>query len=274
MFGVGFDAGNRHGVRGFCGDVVEEGAERGAGSAKVVRGLRIVHESPGSVLLPHSTINFADGSLAVPRTHPMSDTVDPLVPLTLLEAVRSVDRPDDDLETEFVEELKVKRFGLSDTVHAQIGRYLEATKRGHRPTFDEAAGIARLIGRRTDAEAVFREAGRGLARRTYDRVPLPTRRLVRLLPAMIARPMALGQIKKVAQRILSGDVRRVGSSVHLEVKHSVTLDAGPKLAGCTYYEAVLRELMQRLVDGVGVVEHVRCASRGEGTCEWRAQWRA
>lgn len=204
----------------------------------------------------------------------MSATVDPLVPLTLLEAVRLVDRPDDELETEFVEELKVKRFGLSDTVHAQIGRYVEATKRGIRPSFEEAAGIARLIGRRPDAEAVFREAGRGLARRTYERVSLPTRRLVRILPAMFARPMALGQIKKVAERCLGGEVRRVGGSVHLEVKQSVTLDAAPKLAGCTYYESVLRELMQRLVDGVGAVEHVRCASRGEGTCEWRAQWRS
>lgn len=225
-------------------------------------------------MFPHSTINFAVGSRVAPRIHQMSPTVDPLVPLTLLEAVRTVDRPDDGFETEFVDELKVKRFGLSDTVHAQIGRYLEATKRGQRPSFEEAAGIARLIGRRPDAEAVFREAGRGLARRTYDRVSLPTRRLVRILPAMVARPMALGQIRKVAVRYLGGDVRRVGGTVHLEVKHSVTLDAGPRLAGCAYYEAVLRELMQRLVDGVGVVEHVRCASRGEGTCEWRAQWRS
>jgi len=222
----------------------------------------------------HSTINFAVGSHAVPRTPKMSSTVDPLIPLTLLEAVRLVDRPDDTLEAEFVEELKVKRFGSSDTVHAQIGRYVDAVKRGQRPAFEEAAGIARLIGRRPDAEAVFREAGRGLARRTYDRVSLPTRRLVRVLPAMIARPMALGQIKRVAERCLAGEVRRVGSSVHLEVRASVTLDAAPKLAGCTYYESVLRELMQRLVDGVGAVEHVRCASRGEGTCEWRAQWRA
>ena len=203
----------------------------------------------------------------------MSATVDPLVPLTLLEAVRTVDRPDDALETEFVEELKVKRFGLSDTVHAQIGRYLEATKRGQRASFEEAAGIARLIGRRPDAEAVFREAGRGLARRTYDRVSLPTRRLVRILPAMVARPMALAQVKKVGERYLGGEVRRVGGSVHLEVRESVTLDAAPKLGGCAFYEAVLRELMQRLVAGVGAVEHVRCASRNEGACEWRAQWR-
>lgn len=90
---------------------------------------------------------------------------------------------------------------------------------------------------------------------------------------MVARPMALAQVKKVGERYLGGEVRRVGGSVHLEVRESVTLDAAPKLGGCAFYEAVLRELMQRLVDGVGAVEHVRCASRNEGACEWRAQWR-
>jgi hypothetical protein len=29
-----------------------------------------------------------------------------------------------------------------------------------------------------------------------------------------------------------------------------------------------------LVGGTGAVEHVRCTSRGEGTCEWRAEWRS
>ena len=204
----------------------------------------------------------------------MSATVDPLVPLALLEAVRTVDLPDEELETEFVEELRIKRFGLSDTVHAQIRRYHDAVKRGQRPTEEEAAGIARLIGRRPDAEAVFREAGRNIARRTYQRVPALTKRLAHLLPALLARPLALSQIRKIGQRYLGGEVRRVGASIHLEVKSSVTLDAAAKQVGCTFYEAALRELMQQLVDGVGAVEHVRCASRGEGTCEWRAQWRA
>ena len=29
-----------------------------------------------------------------------------------------------------------------------------------------------------------------------------------------------------------------------------------------------------MVNGVGSVEHVRCATRGEGVCAWRAEWRA
>ena len=204
----------------------------------------------------------------------MAATVDPLVPLALLEAVRSVDMPDGDLEAEFVEELRTKRFGLSDTVLAQIRRYNEAVRRNQRLPIDEAIGIAKLIGRRPDAEAVFREAGRGLARQTYQRIRAPTRRLVRAMPTFLARPLALRHVGRIGSRFLSGSVRRVGATILLDVPASVTLDAAPRLAGCAFYEAILRELMQLLVGGVGSVEHVRCASRGEGTCQWRAEWRA
>ncbi len=204
----------------------------------------------------------------------MSETVDPLVPLVLLEAVRSVDMPVGELEAEFVDELRTKRLGLSDTVLAQIRRYNEAVRRGHRLPFEEAAGIAKLIGRRPDAEAVFREAGRVLARQTYARITAPSRALIRSLPTMIARPIALGHVRRIGTRFLGGSLRRVGATILLEVPNSPTREAAPRQAGCAFYEAILRELMQLLVGGVGAVEHVRCASRGEGTCEWRAEWRS
>jgi predicted hydrocarbon binding protein len=60
--------------------------------------------------------------------------------------------------------------------------------------------------------------------------------------------------------------------VTLEVRHSVTVDTAPKSAGCAFYEAILAELMRQFVGAVGMVDHVRCASRQEGTCEWRAEW--
>jgi predicted hydrocarbon binding protein len=206
----------------------------------------------------------------------MPGTVDPLVPLVLLEAVRTVDLPDGDLEAEFVEELRTKRFGLSDTVRAQMRRYADAVKRSQRVPMEEAQGIARLLGRRPDAEAVFREAGRGLARQTYASISAASRRLLLTLPTLLARPLALRHVRRISRRILDGRIRRVGATILLEVHQhqSVTRDAAPRLGGCAFYESALRELMQQLVGGVGAVEHVRCASRGEGTCEWRAEWRS
>src|SRR5258705_13619998 len=96
----------------------------------------------------------------------MAEMVDPLLPLSLLEAVRTVDLPEGDLEAEFVAELRNKRLGLSDTVFAQIKRLTEAVRRRQPQSFDEAQGIAKLIGRRPHAEAVFREAGRPQVRPT------------------------------------------------------------------------------------------------------------
>jgi predicted hydrocarbon binding protein len=203
----------------------------------------------------------------------MPGPVDPLIPLSLLEAVRTVDLPDNDLEAEFVHELRNKRLGLSDTVFAQIKRFTEAVRRKQRTDFEEAVGIARLIGRRPDAEAVFREAGRYFARQVYRTISPVSRKLLRTLPALFTRSMALSNARRIASRHMQGRVRRVGGSIMLEVDDSVTRDAAAKLAGCAFYESALRELIQLMVGGVGAVDHVRCASRSEGSCEWRAEWR-
>ena len=203
----------------------------------------------------------------------LADTVDPLPPLSLLAAVRTVDLPEGDFEAEFVAELRNKRFGLSDTVFAQIKRFTEAVRRRQVQSFDEAQGIARLIGRRPDAEAVFREAGRYMARQSYQTISPLTRRLTLVVPALISRPIALRHVRRISRRYMAGTIRRVGSTILLVVPKPVTLDASPRQGGCAYYESALRELMQLLVGGVGGVEHVRCSSRGEGHCEWRAEWR-
>lgn len=203
----------------------------------------------------------------------MLATVDALLPLSLLEAVRDVDTPEGVLEAEFVDELRNKRFGLSDTVYTQIKRYSEAVRKNQRTAQDEAVALARLIGRRPDAEAVLRAAGRFLAREAYMTVSPVTRRLLRLLPSFIARPMALRRVRRLAHRYLNASVRRVGTYILLEVPRSVTLGVAPGSTGCAFYESTLREMLRLLVGTTGSVEHTRCEGRHEGSCEWRADWR-
>jgi hypothetical protein len=202
----------------------------------------------------------------------MVATVDALLPLSLLEAVRDIDTPAGDFETEFVPELRNKRFGLSETVYAQIRRYSDAVKRNQRSSYDEAVALARLIGRRPDAEAVFREAGRVLAHATYVTVSPFTRRMLQSVPGMLSRPMALRRTRKLARRYLNGTIARRGNSVLLEVPASVTADAAQRAAGCAYYETSLREILRLLTGTASSVEHVRCSARGEGSCQWRAEW--
>lgn len=203
----------------------------------------------------------------------MLATVDALLPLSLLEAVRDVDTPEGVLEAEFVDELRNKRFGLSDTVYTQIKRYTEAVRRNHRPAQDEVIALARLIGRRPDAEAVLRAAGRYLAHEAYMTVPAVSRAMIRALPAFVSRPMALRRVRRIAYRYLNANVRRVGTYVLLEVPRSITLGVAPGSIGCAFYESTLRELLRLLVGTTGAVEHTRCQGRGEGACEWRADWR-
>jgi len=199
--------------------------------------------------------------------------VDSLVPLSLLEAVRNVDSPVEDFEAELVGDLRNKRLGLSDTVYMQIRRFSDAAKRNQRSSHDEVAAIAKLIGRRPDAEAVFRAAGRFLAKESYQTISPISRRLMLVLPSLLSRPITLRHMRRIARRYCNGRVSRVGSSVYLEVALSVTLDSAPRSTGCSYYEAALKELLRLLVNSVGSVEHHRCATRSEGTCSWRAEWR-
>ncbi len=204
----------------------------------------------------------------------MDPTVDARLPLSLLQAVRQIDTPTgDDVDADYLAELRNKRLGLSDTVYAQIGRYTDAVKRSQRPSHDEASALARLIGRRPDAEQVYRQAGQLLAVQAYATLSPLTRRTLRILPSLVARPMALRQSRRLAVRFLNGVVVRTGSSLLLQVPVTVTALAAPRSAGCTYYESVLKELLRLLVGGDGMVEHVRCADRGEGRCEWRAEWK-
>jgi predicted hydrocarbon binding protein len=204
----------------------------------------------------------------------MLATVDALLPLSLLEAVRDVDTPSDQTDAEYVDELRNKRLGLSDTVYAQIKRYSEEARRRHRPAQDEAIALAKLIGRRPDAEAIFRAAGRYIALQSYRTISPVTRQLMRLLPSAMARPLAYRRARKIAGRYLNGNIRRVGSFLLLDVPRSITLGTAPGVIGCTYYESSLRELLRLLIGSIGAVEHVRCSGRGEGTCEWRADWRS
>ncbi len=206
--------------------------------------------------------------------HAMNATVDALIPLSFLEAVRSVDSPDGDLEAEFVAELRTKRFGLSDTVYAQIRRYGDMVKRGIRPA----------------------HGGSGRARDAHRPPPRRRGRLPRRRPLCGARdvcahpghhaPGDRGTSHR-SSRVPWRSRRRARSrsdtgaasfaaparTLILEVESSVTVDSAPNSLGCTYYEESLHELLRLLGATSGRVDHVRCAARNEGRCEWRVDWR-
>ncbi len=202
----------------------------------------------------------------------MPPTVNARIPLSLLEAVRGIDTPETDTETEYVPELRNKRLGLSDTVYQQIRRYSDAVKRAQAIPYAEATGLATLIARRPDAAEVFASAGRILANDIYEGISSVRRRIIRFLPAVIGRPLALGQMNDLATRFLGGTLTQKSGSITLNIPDSVTANSGPGSAGCTYYAAAIGELLKLLIHSGGAVEHVQCLQRGDRSCEWRAEW--
>ena len=203
----------------------------------------------------------------------MAPTVNPRIPLSLLEAVRRIDTPEEDPDAEYVQELRNKRLGLSDTVYQQIRRYSDAVKRGQMIPYAEATGLGTLIGRRPDAKRLFVSAGEIFANDVYQSISPGRRRIIRHAPAIVARKLALSNIRQIARRFFGGSLTNQGDLVSLTIEDSVTINSAPDGAGCEYYASALRELIRLLINGGGSIEHVKCLERGDGSCEWHAEWR-
>lgn len=203
----------------------------------------------------------------------MPATVHARVPLSLLAAMRDVDAPGGDAEEEYVQELRNKRLGLSITVFDQIRRYGDAVRRSQQIAVVEATGLSTLIGRRPDAEEIFQSAGKRIALDVYQTISSTVRAIILILPGFLARPIALRRLRKIAKKYFNATIGRTGSFLTLTVEESVSAEHSPRGVGCRYYESALRELLKLMVRGSGAVDHVRCITRGEGACEWRADWR-
>ena len=175
-----------------------------------------------------------------------SMSVDPLVPLSLLEAVRDADRLDGNEEAEYAPEFVNKRFGTTGTVYAQIRRYSEAARRGQPVQEDEVVALARLIGRRPDALELFRNAGTATARAAYGRLSAVKRGSVNFLPRIVARPIARRQARKLLARYFNAVLSRSDVALVMDVPAHAPVSAGATEPGREYYDAALRELLTLL----------------------------
>lgn len=203
----------------------------------------------------------------------MASTVNARIPLSLLEAIRRIDTPEDQIDAEYVPELRNKRLGLSDTVYTQIRRYSDATKRGQKIPFVEASGLGTLIGRRPDASELFDNAGRILANDIFESISSTKRAVMRVMPKFVGRSVALKEMRSIADNFFTGDLEKNGAFVLLTVPDSVTVNGAAESAGCTFYESAFRELLRLLVGGGEQVDHIKCVQRNDAVCEWRADWK-
>lgn len=190
------------------------------------------------------------------------------VPLAFLEAIRNIDTPVEDGLEEIAGEVVAKRFGLSETVAAQIARYRERADAGERTPRDEVLGVVRLVGRRPDAPLVFADAGRRAARFAI-RYDAGGGKAFARLPGALGRTAGARAARKVAAHAFDADLDATTTSPRAIVADPVTVEATGEEATCVYYAAAFGELLRGLLGFEGAMFHDNCRATGAAACEWR-----
>ncbi len=202
----------------------------------------------------------------------LSATVDAIVPLSLLEAIRNLDTPlDDGLAAELASETIAKRLGLSTTVAAQIERYREMVERRDRVPVEDVTQVFRLVGRRPDATLVYSDAGRRAARYAARGTARPLGMLRVVLPRSMRRRLGVERARKLANRVFLVDlVNDPSSGIGVRLTDTLATRTGFEGNGCYFYTALLAELLRVTSGFEGSMVHERCISRGDDSCRWRA----
>jgi predicted hydrocarbon binding protein len=193
----------------------------------------------------------------------------PTLPLELLETMRDMDRPEEVLEGEELSASMPRRLGLSDVIFLQIHRFREEVRRKRAQTPATVEDLIKLVIKRPDADEIFMEAGRRVARRAWQEKTDVTRRALRLLPAGIRMRRA----RIAAERLF----RRLNGTAWLEVTGrppvvrmvgSMTVRADPGGAACAVYTGVLEEIVGEYTGKPHPVQHHVCQAKGAEACEW------
>jgi hypothetical protein len=200
----------------------------------------------------------------------VAPTVHAIVPLTILEAIQHLDAPVEDGLDEFHSELAVKRLGMSETVAAQIERYRRLADRARRVELDEVAALFRLVGRRTDAGLVFADAGRLAGRRAMNGVGGPAGMALKGIPGFARKGLGFALARR-AVRVFDVALAREGDLISGSIPEAPSASSTPSGVGCGFYGSAIAEILRAATEFDGAMFHVRCASRGEGICQWSSR---
>ncbi len=197
--------------------------------------------------------------------------VHPIVPLSLLEAIRSVDLPTDDGLGELDPDLAAKRLGLSRTVARQIIRYTNLARKRTPVAPDEVVGLLRLVGRRTDAERVFADAGRRAAKYASSGLSLTARLTHRALPAFVRSRFGLVLARRALARSFGAAFDRDGTTMIVKLDDPPSAHATPEGSACALYGSAVVAVLQTFTETAWVVSHPACRARGASSCHWHTQ---
>jgi bacteriochlorophyll 4-vinyl reductase len=196
-------------------------------------------------------------------------SITPMFPLLLLETMRDMDRPEEVLEAEDVSASLPRRLGLSDVVFVQIRRFQEEVRQRRMQATDQMEDLLRLVVRRPDAERIFEEAGRRMARHAWGQRSGAMRRMVRLLPRPFATQAAARAARRMFRRITGGSRFAVNRwPAELRIHDSLAARVDPGGAACAFYAGAFGELLQFYTGRSYRVKHPECETNGAGSCYW------
>jgi len=191
-----------------------------------------------------------------------------ILPLSLLEALRNLDRPVEDGLEELSGEVVAKRLGLNPTVSAEIQRYSLLARRGGLVPWPETEAVFTLIGRRPDANLVLADAGRRAARHAVRLPRVPWQRVAGLAPGPVRRAVGGRLARRLALVVLGAELSLGRLEAEGRLRPSEGSQAG---VSCQFYGWALAELLRLLTGFEGAMDHVECRGDGGESCRWRAQ---
>lgn len=198
-------------------------------------------------------------------------SIAPAFPLLLLETLRDMDRPEEVLEGENLAASMPRRLGLSDVVYLQIHKFREETKKRRPQSPAAVEDLVRLVIRRPDAEEIFEEAGRRVARRAWEEKRGTSRVGLRLLPAGMRMGAAARGVRRVLRTVAgSARVEVAARPFRARMAGCLTAVADPGGAACAFYTGVIAETLTRYTGREHAVRHPHCEARRGEACEWTA----
>ncbi|MBT8336431.1 MAG: hypothetical protein KJO11_07490 [Gemmatimonadetes bacterium] len=187
--------------------------------------------------------------------------------LTLLEVIRSQDRPAEILQDENPSVTLPRRLGLSDVVDRQIRQYGEAVKKRRRMTETEVIDLMGLVLRRPDAEEIFLRAGQRLA----DVDGSGPGRIARALPTAVAFRLARRRTGRRLRQLFGNRIGAFTSEPYaLEGRSLLFYRADSRGAACSFITGLCQEILREAVGEDGQVVHSECEARGDAQCRWTA----
>ena len=207
-----------------------------------------------------------EGAKFRPLTMMTSERTSAILPLSLLEAMRNLDRPVEDGLEELSTEIIAKRLGLNATVSAQIDRYRGLARHKTAVESAEVGAVFELVSRRPDARLVYADAGRRAARYAARSVARSWRLALFLIPRRWRRRLGSRRAAVVAEGLLGVRLAADRLSAQAELAASPADEAT-----CEFTGAAISELLRALAGFEGAMVHHQCRGRGDGVCLWRSE---